>query len=427
MLSADAFAISDYIRYLTPVSQRREQNPIRRLLPFVNLPGMISLGGGQPNPSLFPITGLSFGVKTPDGDEVDISLSKAELNEALRYSSTSGIPKLCSALVDLQGREHGLLDGRGYDTALTVTVGSQDGFSRSIEMLVEPGKDLVFVEVPTYSGALSFLQPYGAKMVPVPIDKDGLIPSELKKALHKELDGGSSDVRRVLYMVPTAQNPSGATLDQSRRREIYQLAQEYDLIILEDDPYWFLHPDRKSYDSFLSLDTDGRVLRFDSMSKVISSGLRVGFVTGPAPLVEKLNFHIEGTNLHNSGVSQIILQKILEAWGEEGFNAHCQNVANFYCQRRDSLAAAADKYLKGLAEWHVPDCGMFLWFRLLGVDDSKTLIEEKAPKSNILMVPGEAFSPLGGRSDFVRASFSTASDEDFDLAMQRLATLIRDG
>lgn len=432
-----------YDHYLTPTSQRRQPSPIRKLQPLVSLPGMISLGGGLPNPELFPITGISFDLKLPmtqsiaEAEEtgtVSVTLSDSELNDALQYSPTSGIPKLHSQLIELQLREHGLgkPDDNQKDMALTITVGSQDGFCRAIEMLIEPnGNDVVFLETPTYSGALSFLQPYGAKMVPVRIDEHGLIPSELQAALENELVANNGDTkshnsRRVLYTIPTAQNPSGATLAQSRRREIYELAQRYDLIILEDDPYWFVHPNRRAFDSFLSLDSDGRVLRFDSFSKVISSGLRIGFVTGPAPLIEKLNFHIQATNLHNSGVSQVILQKVLEEWGEDGFNVHCQRVAEFYCKRRDAVVAAANKYLTGLAEWHVPDAGMFLWFRLLGIDDTKTLIEEKAAKSNILLVPGQAFSPLDEPSDFVRASFSTASDKDMEMAMQRLASLIRD-
>jgi kynurenine/2-aminoadipate aminotransferase len=425
-----------YEHYLTPTSQRRQPSAIRRLQPLVSLPGMISLGGGLPNPELFPISGISFTLKSPtpqsegSSDEADtfITFSEAELNDALQYSPTSGIPKLHAQLMELQRREHGSpnLDSHS-DMALAITVGSQDGFCKAIEMLIEPGSDdIIFLEAPTYSGALSFLQAYGARMAPVRIDEHGLIPSELETVLEKELGSGKSHRRRVLYTIPTAQNPSGATLAQSRRQEIYELAQRYDLIILEDDPYWFVHPNRNNFDSFLALDSDGRVVRFDSFSKVISSGLRIGFATGPAPLIEKLNFHIQATNLHNSGVSQVMLHKILDGWGEEGFNVHCERVAKFYCQRRDALVSAANKYLTGLAEWHVPDAGMFLWFRLLGIDNTKTLIEEKAAKSNILLVPGQAFSPLDEPSEFVRASFSTASDADMDLAMQRLARLILD-
>ena len=427
--------LSFYDKYLTLTSQRRKPSPIRRLQPLVSLPGMISLGGGLPNPKLFPITSMSFGLKLPSGQESLITLSESELKEALQYSPTSGLPRLCQLLLDLQKREHGLPEGNSHtqqnSTALMVTVGSQDAFCKAIEMLIEPdGEDVVFLEDPTYSGALAFLQPYGAKLVPVPIDQDGLIPSQLQLALERELQqhpttpGGHR--RRVLYIIPTAQNPSGATLSQSRRREIYQLAQDYDLIILEDDPYWFLHPHRQQYQSFLSMDVDGRVLRFDSFSKVISSGLRMGVVTGPSPLVEKLNFHVQATNLHNSGISQAMLQKIFDVWGLDGLDTHCQQVADFYTQRRNVMIEAAHRHLIGLAEWSIPDAGMFLWIRIPGIVDTKTWIEETAAQSNILLVPGQSFRPGNQISHHVRASFSTASDEEMDLAMHRLAKLIRE-
>lgn len=428
--------LSCYDNYLTLTSQRRQPSPIRRLQPLVSLPGMISLGGGLPNPKLFPITSLTFGLKTPSGQELLINLSDSELKEALQYSPTSGLPRLCQQLLDLQKREHGWKvndnpQEQDRTATLMITVGSQDAFCKAIEMLIEPdGKDIVFLEDPTYSGALSFLQPYGAKLVPIPTDQDGLIPSQLQLALEREIQHSIPNGRRrrrVLYTIPTAQNPSGATLSQSRRQEIYQLAQLYDLIILEDDPYWFLHPHRQQqFQSFLSMDEDGRVLRFDSISKVISSGLRIGFVTGPSALVEKLNFHVQATNLHNSGVSQAIVQKVLEAWGHEGFHMHCQQVAEFYSQRRTAMVQAAHQHLQGLAEWSIPDAGMFLWIRIPHVVDTKTWIEEKAAQSNILLVPGQSFRPLNQVSNYVRASFSTASDEEMNLAMQRLAHLIRE-
>lgn len=122
----------------------------------------------------------------------------------------------------------------------------------------------------------------------------------------------------------------------------------------------------------------------------------------------------------------MMMQKILEHWGVQGFDEHARTVAQFYCDRRDVLVSAADRHLTGLAEWVVPEAGMFLWIKLLhGVTDTKALIEDKAAKANVLFVPGQSFCPLNQKSPYVRASFSTASDEDFDVAMERLASLIK--
>jgi kynurenine/2-aminoadipate aminotransferase len=122
----------------------------------------------------------------------------------------------------------------------------------------------------------------------------------------------------------------------------------------------------------------------------------------------------------------VLMQKLLEHWGAQGLDEHARSVAKFYCNRRDVLLSAADRHLNGLAEWVVPEAGMFLWIKLLhGITDTKALIEDKAAKANVLFVPGQSFCPLDQKSPYVRASFSTASDEEFDVAMERLALLIK--
>ncbi|KAL7516889.1 hypothetical protein ACHAWF_000089, partial [Thalassiosira exigua] len=164
-------------------------------------------------------------------------------------------------------------------------------------MLLDPRTDELFVESPTYSGALAFLRPFGVRLTLVATDDRGLHPDSLVEALEKS-DREHGNRRRVLYTIPTAQNPSGSTLSDDCRERVYELARRHDLVILEDDPYFFLHPRRDSIRSFLSLDADGRVVRFDSLSKLVSSGLRVGFATGPPALLERVNYHVQATNLH---------------------------------------------------------------------------------------------------------------------------------
>ena len=393
-------------------------------MPLLEQPGMVSLGGGLPNSALFPFTSLKVGISDPhNGDETELHLSNEEIGAALQYSPTPGLPKLVSHLRDLQTWEHGVDVGKAphhhYD--VMVSVGSQDALTKTFEMLLDPAQDELFVEAPTYSGALAFLQPFCVKLTPVDTDEFGLKPEALQQVLE---NSNGENKRRVLYIIPTAQNPSGSTLSNDRREAIYDIASDFDIIIAEDDPYFFLHPNRESVKSFLSLDKDGRVIRFDSLSKLISSGIRIGFATGPSKLIERLSFHTQATNLHNSGVSQIMVSKLMDRWGKRGFDEHAAKVARFYCQRRDVLLAAAERHLTGLATWSPPDAGMFLWIKLNGIDDTKGLIEDKAAAANVLFVPGQSFDPLDRPSPYIRASFSTASDEDMDVAMERLAGLI---
>ena len=436
--------ISDYTPYLSEVSLARQPSAIRKLMPLTKQLGMVSLGGGMPNPTLFPFQSFEMTIEMPQQSTIPsetngndnnnykkkLILEGDELQEALQYSPTPGLPRLRQQLMELQRRNHGSKgDNACWD--VTVTCGSQDGLCKAFEMLLNPQRDdTLFLENPTYSGALAFLHPFGVKLTPVATDEYGMIPEALTDALELESSSRKQSRhrrrrRKVLYTIPTAQNPSGSTLPNSRREHIYQIAQRHDMIILEDDPYYFLHPNRSNLTSFLQLDIDGRVIRFDSLSKLISSGIRIGWATANSKLLERFNYHIQATNLHNSGISQLLVQKLLDEWNIDGLDQHVQKVAEFYVERGQVLAHAAERHLKGLAKWNIPEAGMFLWFQLLGIDDTKTLIETKAAEANVLLVPGQAFSPLNQPSSYARASFSTASNEEMDLAMERLAKLIQ--
>ncbi|XP_036710464.1 kynurenine/alpha-aminoadipate aminotransferase, mitochondrial isoform X4 [Balaenoptera musculus] len=208
---------------------------------------------------------------------------------------------------------------------------------------------------------------------------------------------------------------------------IHALARKYDFLIIEDDPYYFMQFNKPWAPTFLSMDIDGRVIRADSFSKVLSSGLRIGFITGPKPLIERIVLHIQVSTMHPSTFAQLLVSQLLYQWGEEGFLAHVDRVIDFYRKQRDALLAAADKWLSGLAEWHVPTAGMFLWVKIKGLHDVRKLIEEKAFKKEIFMLPGYNFYlDSSAPCPYFRASFSLASPEQMDMAFQGLAQLIKE-
>eukprot|EP00742_Colponemidia_sp_Colp-10_P001881 GILJ01002012.1.p1 GENE.GILJ01002012.1~~GILJ01002012.1.p1 ORF type:complete len:434 (-),score=58.33 GILJ01002012.1:163-1464(-) len=410
----------DYDSFITPLAKRRPPSAIRSLEPLMSIPGMISLGGGLPNPAAFPISG--FTIKLKEGEPIE--LTPSQVVAALQYSSTRGYGELLEWLKRHQIETHSP-KYTGWDTI--VTVGSQDGLARAFDTLLDQNTSLL-LEDPTYSGALAPLRPLQCNLVPVPTDGGGIIPS----AMAQILDNWNSPKAkpRVLYTIPTGQNPSGATLNNARRTELYQIARKHNLLILEDDPYWYLQLDNKPGQdrirSLFSMDSDGRVLRFDSFSKVLSSGLRMGWVTGPAPIIDKIQLSMQASILHNSTLSQIVTLALLNRWGTEGFQKHILSVQAFYRNRRDICVEYAEKHLKGLAEWTTPSAGMFLWLKLLGVEDSQELIQKRALEKKVLMVPGQAFSPLQRPSPFVRASYSTASPEHMDEAFSRLAQILKE-
>jgi kynurenine/2-aminoadipate aminotransferase len=293
----------------------------------------------------------------------------------------------------------------------------------------------------------------------VKCDGDGLIPESLESILRNwETDQPNNHPRpKVLYTIPTGSNPTGASLSVERKRKIYSIASEFNLLILEDDPYYWMQYDEEkeekkkteeessrntssSYQkqqraaSFMSMDVEGRVLRFDSFSKLLSSGIRVGFVTGPPALIERIEYHAQASVLHSSAVSQALVAGLFDHWKEQsggissynGFVDHCYGITEFYRLRRNNFVKSARKHLNGLVEFTVPSAGMFCWMKFLDVEDADQFIKEKARDAKVLLVPGQSFDPLNRVSPWARAAYSTASAEDMDVALERLGELLRE-
>uniref|UniRef100_A0A8C5MTT9 Kynurenine/alpha-aminoadipate aminotransferase, mitochondrial n=1 Tax=Leptobrachium leishanense TaxID=445787 RepID=A0A8C5MTT9_9ANUR len=420
----------NYARFLTAVSAARQISPIRAMTDLLmrSPPSTISLAGGAPNPDTFPFKSARVTVSDGSTIEIDESLMK----KALQYSASPGIAELISWLKNLQKSLHNpptlTYSPEKGQMDMCITTGSQEGLAKIFEMLVDPG-DNVLLDTPAYSGILAALKPLGCNLIGLPTDQFGIIPQALKEILSRwepeDAIRPESKCPKILYTVPNGGNPTGASLTTERKEEIYQLAQKYDLIIIEDDPYYFLQFNKPWAPSFLSMDIDGRVIRADSMSKILSSGLRLGFITGPKPFIERLVLHIQASTLHTSTFTQIMALQLLEKWGQEGFLNHIDGVIHFYRTQRDAMLNSANKWLSGLAEWHSPAGGMFLWMKINGVQDTHKLIMLKAISNEVLLVPGSAFNIDSAEpSSYVRASYSLSSPEKMDQGLQRLASLI---
>ncbi|XP_028997727.1 kynurenine/alpha-aminoadipate aminotransferase, mitochondrial isoform X2 [Betta splendens] len=422
----------NYARFLTAVSAARKPSPIRMLteLQQRSPPSLISLAGGAPNPSTFPF--LSASIKVRHGDTV--TFDEAAMKRALQYSASNGIPELLTWMKNLQKQLHNpptaSYSPENGQMDVCVTTGSQEGLCKVFEMLVNPG-DNVLLDAPTYPGTLAALQPLGCNIISVPSDQHGIVPSALKEILSRwdpsQVHAPGSTAPKILYTIPNGGNPTGASLTPERKQQVYELAQQYDMLIIEDDPYYFLQFNKPLAPTFLSMDVDGRIIRTDSFSKILSSGLRIGFVTGPKPLVERVVLHIQASTMHTSTFTQLIVSQLLHSWGQEGFLQHIERVIEFYRKQRDAMICSADKWLKDVAEWHVPSAGMFLWIRLKGIADTQRLIMEKALEKEVLLVPGGVFminSTLP--CPYVRAAFSLSSPEQIDEAFRRLSLLIKE-
>eukprot|EP00741_Cyanophora_paradoxa_P007895 tig00001224_g7638.t1 len=395
----------EYDRFLSRRAKRREPSAIVAAHEIAEAENLVSLAAGLPQPDTFPVTGLSF---TTVDDEI-ITLSLRELDAALQYSASAGLPALLSWIEGLMRSEHGLAERSGRGQArIAVTDGSLDALSKVFDALIDEG-DSVLVEDPTYPGALSALRPLGCKIHGVRCDKDGMDVDELDRMLGTWSEG---PLPRVLYCCPTAQNPTGRSLSFERRFTLLEVASRYDLLVIEDDPYYFLQLDLpfdseqlSELPSLLSLDTAGRVVRIDSLSFVFAPGLRLGWATGPREIMERVLAHQQASTMHASGVSQVVAAALLNRWGPSGWLQQIRCVQEEYRKRRDTFDAICEKHLTGLASWRAPVGGLFFWIKLEGVEDSGPLLEEARRAHGVVLLPGRACSPSGQPSPFVRAAF----------------------
>ncbi|CAO1612828.1 unnamed protein product [Sympodiomycopsis kandeliae] len=426
---------------LSERARNRLPSAIRSLYPAEKIPGMISLLSGKPNSSTFPVKKITLDIETPSND-IDgpasvstVSIDAGDLDAALQYGPTDGLPRLVKWVEALQTRMHGVQKGNGH-WRCSFGVGSQDCLTKAMEALLNPG-DTLLVEAPTYPGILPQVRALGANAVELTPDAEGATPEELESILCNWQT--SSRTRhlpfpKLLYLTPTGGNPTGATSSESRKRSILSILQKHDVLLFEDDAYYYLDYSELGSDpitrprprSYFSMDPECQtVVRFDSFSKILSSGLRLGFVTGHIDLINAIDLDSAGKNLQPSGISQGVVLAILEHWGIEGFLRHVDKVAGFYQSRRDFFDAAAQKHLQGKASWVRPTAGMFLWIKLeLPDGDSFQLVSQEAKNAGVLALPGVALLANPTKSTYVRTSFSQVPLVQVDEAFKRLRSVI---
>ncbi|KAF7290680.1 Aminotran-1-2 domain-containing protein [Mycena indigotica] len=418
---------------------------IRGLFPLESIPGMISLLAGRPNPATFPfesitmklrptLVGIPLRTTEDSSDPLTITLEGEQLTSGLQYGLTPGAPNFVKWLEEFQTFVHKRAPNL-TSWSVTVGSGSQDLMYKACDVLVDDG-DFVLMEAPVYPGVLGFFAALPCQLVEVAADSQGLNPASLDSILSTwgETHPGQR-FPKFLYTIPSGSNPTGASIPEARKVEVLRLVKKYNILLLEDDAYAFLYygPEGQQARSYFALepevnDEEGRIIRFDSLSKVFSSGMRLGYMTAHPTLATAVNMITSNTNLQPNSLAQLIAYSLLSRWGPQGFLDHCKQVASLYEVRRDAFERLARKYLAddGLAEWTTPVAGMFLYIKLIAdpdgtpESDARVLILERAVAKGVLAVPGTSFMPLAGKSPFVRVSFSIIEEADAEEACRRL-------
>ena len=397
-------------------AQGKAPSPIRELVPLMKLPGMISLGGGYPTPSTFVFGRVEAGFK----NGTKIVLEGAELAAASQYGPTDGAPELKQSLLDW----HKHKDGVALEPdQLVVLNGSQEGLFIMPYLFLDPD-DTVVVTEPDYPGALGAFASFCKYTLPVPLDGKGMDTGALARLLAARAKQGQKKPKFV-YVVPNGHNPGGVALSAERRAELVGIADEHDLIILEDDPYQLVRLDGTEPPPTLQSMAPKRVVRLDSFSKIFTPGLRVGYATGPAEVIRQFVLFKQSSNLHTSGLAQALLDKFMRTAGHDGFREEIRKNCQFYRANRDAMVSAAKEHLPKDVRFNVPKEGMFIWFELPERCNAKRMMDEDTRKDLVLAVPGGAFSTRGGCQNCMRASYSMVSADEIREGMRRLGRMIQ--
>jgi aromatic amino acid aminotransferase I len=436
---------------------------------------LISLGGGLPSSEYFPFDELS--IKVPDNgrySEEDVhkhgkvltagkhdmaeEKSMFDIATAFQYGQGHGASQFLRWLVEHTEIVH---DPPYEDWSCTMSIGSTSATDMAFRMFCEPG-DWIMTEQFSFPTMIETVRPFGVRVVGIPMDEFGLCPKKLDEILsnwdEKERKGRKPF---LLYIVPTGQNPTGATQGAQRRREVYAVAQKHDLFILEDEPYYFLQmqpytgpnaadaPAPKSHaefikslvPSYLSMDVDGRVMRFDSFSKVLAPGSRVGWVTASEQICERYRNHSDTSTQGPSGVSQLMLFKLLEEhWGHDGYLDWLIHIRMEYTARRNIILDACERYLpKDIVSWVPPMAGMFHWMQIdytkhpqypqKSMDEIEEDIFLKNVDHGTLLMKGSWFyAEEHAEKDkmYFRATYAAAKFEQIEEAIRRFGAAVRE-
>ncbi|KAJ8089010.1 hypothetical protein PM082_014258 [Marasmius tenuissimus] len=328
-----------YGQFLTENAVQRKPSAIHALFPLEQTPGVISLLAGKPNVLTFPFLELSFTARdSRDAGNSDISvpISGPLLSQGLQYGATPGINGLLLWFEQLQELVHGRKAvGEGW--RISIGCGSRELMSKTVQALVNPGGPvLVDSNSKNHLDQTPIFYTHPVEVVEIPVDGLGIVPSKLESILETWTDTRATPRPQVLYTIPFGVGP---TTSRERRIEILKIAKRWDIVILEDDPYYYLSSpsQRAECPSYFSLERDslgevGQVLRYDTLSKIIAPGLSIGWVSGPEALVNAVDTFTSTANLQAGTVSQTVSLALLSAWGHEGFLKHVERVYEFYTQ-----------------------------------------------------------------------------------------------
>jgi len=378
---------------------------IRELLRLGADPNIISFGGGYPDPSLFPLENLATVFHEAIMGQGRISL---------QYTLATGMPRLREQIAERMARN---LVRCSADNVL-ILHGAQQGLDLVAKMLVDKG-DTIITENPTFLGALIAFNPYEPQYLAVGTDDEGMDVDELEQILKRHSSA------KLLYTMPDFQNPTGVTLSLPRRRKLIELANRFDLIVLEDTPYREIRYEGESLPTLKSFDTEERVIYLGSFSKVLAPGLRLGWAVASPELIQELGLLKLAADTQCSTLSMAATSLFLQRYDVD---AHIAVIRETYRRKKEAMLTAIRASFPPGIRFTNPHGGMFTWLSFPdNFNTARFLAEHALPKGRVAYVPGATFFPVAEEVNHARLSYTMQDEATIARGIGALGKLLADG
>ena len=366
-------------------------------------PKIISFAGGLPAPELFPVKEMQAAVN---------QVFTKEGQEAMQYGAAKGVTALRELILEHVKEKEGVT---GQLDNVMVTTGSEQVLDLVGKAFVDPG-DTVLVEQPTYLCALDVFKSYGAKFVGVDMDEQGMKMDSLEEALQAHPE------TKLVYTVPNFQNPTGRTMAVERRQKLAELAEKYDVYVLEDNPYGEIRFAGHHVPAVKSFDKSGHVFYMSTFSKTLAPGFRLGWVVADQDVVNKLTVLKQSADLHTDNLAQYAVVEFLK---HNDLDAHVKEISALYGKRKQLMADGIKQYFPAGVKYTDPEGGMFLWVEVPGVDDTVELFKE-CLNHNVAFVPGDPFFAGQPQPGAFRLNYSNAQEDQIKVGMKQLGEALQE-
>ena len=376
---------------------------IRELLKLGAEPDVISFGGGYPDPLLFPVEKM---------EQVFKDVLAKDSARALQYTTSEGLPSLRQKLASR-------MKNAGVECTtdnVFITHGGQQGMDLVAKMLIDKG-DVIVTENPTFLGALIAFNPYEPQYRPIRMDENGMVMDELEQVLK------TTPNVKFIYTIPDFQNPTGVTLSLERRKRMIELANKYDVLILEDTPYREIRYEGDSLPTIKSFDTEDRVIYLGSFSKILCPGMRLGWVVAEAKTAEKLCLLKMAADTQCSTLNMFLADRFMEMFD---IDAHIQILRDAYRKKKNLMLEVIGKAFPGNVSWTNPQGGLFTWLTVAkDIDTAKLMKERTLPEARVAYVPGAGFFPNRPENNHCRVNYSCMTEDKIVEGMTKLGGILK--